>query len=82
MIGFMILSVALSFARDRSLGNARRLLKSSILYLPLLLLLHHCGRWREAVHGLMIKPRFIIPLWMLWVAMLLAAPGLSVAGNG
>ena len=37
LIGFMILSVALSFARDRSLGNARRLLKSSILYLPLLL---------------------------------------------
>jgi protoheme IX farnesyltransferase len=38
-IGFVILSVAWSFARDRSLGNARRLLKSSILYLPLLLLL-------------------------------------------
>ena len=39
LIGFMILSAALSFARDRSVGNARRLLKSSILYLPLLLLL-------------------------------------------
>ena len=39
LIGFMILNVALSFARDRSVGNARRLLKSSILYLPLLLLL-------------------------------------------
>jgi protoheme IX farnesyltransferase len=38
LIGFMILSVALSFARDRSPDNARRLLKSSILYLPLLLL--------------------------------------------
>jgi protoheme IX farnesyltransferase len=38
-IGFMILSAALSFARDRSVGNARRLLKSSILYFPLLLLL-------------------------------------------
>ena len=39
LIGFMILRVALSFARDRSDGNARRLLKSSIFYLPLLLLL-------------------------------------------
>ena len=39
LIGFMILSVALSFARDRSDGNARRLLKSSVFYLPLLLLL-------------------------------------------
>ena len=39
LMGFIILSVALSFARDRSVGNARRLLKSSILYLPLLLLL-------------------------------------------
>ena len=39
LIGFMILSAALSFARDRSVGNARRLLKSSILYFPLLLLL-------------------------------------------
>jgi heme O synthase-like polyprenyltransferase len=29
----------LSFVRDRTVGNARRLLKSSILYLPLLLLL-------------------------------------------
>ena len=38
LIGFMILSVAFSFARDRSSDNARRLLKSSILYLPLLLL--------------------------------------------
>jgi len=37
-IGLLILSVALSFARDRSVGNARRLLRSSILYLPLLLL--------------------------------------------
>ena len=39
LIGLLILSVALSFTRDRSVGNARRLLKSSILYLPLLLLL-------------------------------------------
>jgi len=38
-IGLVILSVALSFARDRSLGNARRLLKTSVLYLPLLLFL-------------------------------------------
>jgi len=33
-----MLMVALNFARDRSVGNARRLLKSSVLYLPLLLL--------------------------------------------
>jgi protoheme IX farnesyltransferase len=39
LIGSSTLSVALGFARDRSVGNARRLLKSSILYLPLLLLL-------------------------------------------
>jgi len=39
LMGFMILSVAVSFARHRSDGNARRLLRSSILYLPLLLLL-------------------------------------------
>jgi protoheme IX farnesyltransferase len=38
LIGLLILNVALSFARDRSVGNARRLLRSSILYLPLLLL--------------------------------------------
>jgi len=38
MIGLLMLMVALSFARDRSVGNARRLLKSSVLYLPLLLL--------------------------------------------
>jgi heme o synthase len=38
LIGLLMLIVALSFARDRSVGNARRLLKSSVLYLPLLLL--------------------------------------------
>jgi protoheme IX farnesyltransferase len=37
-IGFLMLIVALGFARERTIGNARRLLKSSILYLPLLLL--------------------------------------------
>jgi protoheme IX farnesyltransferase len=39
LIGLLLLSVALSFARDRSVGNARRLLKASVLYFPLLLLL-------------------------------------------
>jgi len=38
LIGLLMLIVALSFARDRSVANARRLLKSSVLYLPLLLL--------------------------------------------
>jgi protoheme IX farnesyltransferase len=38
LIGLLMLMVALSFAHDRSVGNARRLLKASILYLPLLLL--------------------------------------------
>jgi protoheme IX farnesyltransferase len=38
LIGLLMLMVALSFARDRSVGNARRLLKASVLYLPLLLL--------------------------------------------
>jgi heme O synthase-like polyprenyltransferase len=33
-----MLVVALSFARDRTVANARRLLKASILYFPLLLL--------------------------------------------
>ncbi len=37
LIGLLMLIVALSFARERSVGNARRLLKSSVLYLPLLL---------------------------------------------
>jgi len=38
LIGLLMLIVALNFAGDRSVGNARRLLKSSVLYLPLLLL--------------------------------------------
>jgi protoheme IX farnesyltransferase len=38
-IGLLMLLVAVSFARDHSVGNARRLLKASVLYLPLLLLL-------------------------------------------
>jgi protoheme IX farnesyltransferase len=37
-IGLLMLLVAVGFARDRSVGNARRLLKASVLYLPLLLL--------------------------------------------
>jgi len=37
-IGLLMLIGALGFARERTIGNARRLLKSSILYLPLLLL--------------------------------------------
>src|SRR5215831_10000824 len=38
LIGLLMLLVALGFAFDRSVGNARRLLKASIIYLPLLLL--------------------------------------------
>jgi protoheme IX farnesyltransferase len=38
LIGFLMLLAAMSFARDRSVGNARRLLKASVLYLPFLLL--------------------------------------------
>jgi protoheme IX farnesyltransferase len=38
LIGFFMLLAALSFAQDRSVGSARRLLKASVLYLPLLLL--------------------------------------------
>jgi len=37
LIGLWMLAAALGFARDRSHSNARRLLKASILYLPLLL---------------------------------------------
>ena len=61
----MILSVALSFARDRSLGNARRLLKSSILYLPLLLFFIIVDAGVEAVHGLMIKTLEKVPFLRL-----------------
>ena len=38
LIGLLLLMVAVGFARDRSVLNARRLLKASVLYLPLLLL--------------------------------------------
>jgi len=38
LIGLLMLLAALSFARERSVGSARRLLKASVLYLPLLLL--------------------------------------------
>jgi protoheme IX farnesyltransferase len=37
-IGVLMLIVALQFVRDRSVANARQLLRASILYLPLLLL--------------------------------------------
>ena len=37
LIGLLMFVAALAFARDLSMGNARRLLKASILYLPLLL---------------------------------------------
>jgi protoheme IX farnesyltransferase len=37
-IGLLMLIVARGFARDRSVGSARKLLKASVLYLPLLLL--------------------------------------------
>ena len=48
LIGLLMLMVALSFARDRSVGNARQLLKASIIYLPLLLgfiLVDACFNW-------------------------------------
>ncbi len=48
LIGLLMLAAALAFARNRSVGNARRLLKASILYLPLLLgfiLLDACFNW-------------------------------------
>ena len=48
LIGLLMLFAALGFARDRSVGNARRLLKASVLYLPLLLgfiLLDACFNW-------------------------------------
>jgi protoheme IX farnesyltransferase len=38
LIGLLMLIAAVSFACERSVENARRLLKASILYLPLLLL--------------------------------------------
>jgi heme o synthase len=38
-IGLVMLMVALKFARDRGVGDARRLLKTSVLYLPSILLL-------------------------------------------
>ena len=37
LIGLLMLLVAVDFARDRSVGNARRLLRASLFYLPLLL---------------------------------------------
>jgi len=37
LIGLFMLLAAMEFARERSMGNARRLLKASVLYLPLLL---------------------------------------------
>jgi protoheme IX farnesyltransferase len=39
IIGLGMLSVALDFARYHGIGDARRLLKASVLYLPVLLLL-------------------------------------------
>ena len=48
LIGLLMLVAALGFARERSVGNARRLLKASIVYLPLLLgfiLLDACFNW-------------------------------------
>lgn len=38
LIGLLILLAALGFARERTVGNARGLLKASVVYLPLLLL--------------------------------------------
>ena len=46
--GLLMLVAAVAFARERSIGNARRLLKASVLYLPLLLgfiILDACFNW-------------------------------------
>jgi len=48
LIGLLMLFAALGFAHERSVGNARRLLKASVLYLPLLLgfiILDACSNW-------------------------------------
>jgi len=48
LIGLLMLFAALGFAHERSVGNARRLLKASVLYLPLLLgfiLVDACFNW-------------------------------------
>ena len=48
LIGLLMLFAALGFAHERSVGNARRLLKASVLYLPLLLgflILDACFNW-------------------------------------
>jgi heme O synthase-like polyprenyltransferase len=37
LVGLLMLGAAVGFARNRSVGTARWLLKASILYLPLLL---------------------------------------------
>jgi len=37
-IGLLMLVAALSFARERSVADAKRVMKASLLYLPLLLL--------------------------------------------
>jgi protoheme IX farnesyltransferase len=39
LIGLVMLAAAVGFARNRGSGDPRRLLKTSVLYLPLLLLL-------------------------------------------
>jgi protoheme IX farnesyltransferase len=45
LIGMLMLLVAVSFARERSVGNARQLLKASVVYLPLLLLFIIVDAW-------------------------------------
>jgi protoheme IX farnesyltransferase len=48
LIGLLMLLTAMNFARERSMGNARRLLKASVLYLPVLLgliVLDACFNW-------------------------------------
>jgi protoheme IX farnesyltransferase len=52
LIGLLMLLAASSFARDRSLSNARRLLKASILYFPLLLLFIFLDAGLKAFSGL------------------------------
>jgi heme O synthase-like polyprenyltransferase len=39
MSGLLLLTIALRFSRERELDDARRLLKATVIYLPVLLLL-------------------------------------------
>src|SRR5262245_8241960 len=52
LIGFLMFFVALRFARARDLGNAKRLLKASVFYLPMLLLIIMADAGFKSLAGL------------------------------